>query len=114
MAYLTLNGVAVPCDTRASGEDEPEVVGQDVRAFNGTLLSTQQTSKRSWTVSTPPLTHAQAATVLTQMGEGVVCNGTFNNSVAVTCTVRYKGGRHPKAFNPATSMRVLTLSIREE
>lgn len=114
MAYLTLNGVAVPCDIRASGEDEPEVIGQDVRAFDGTLLSTVQTSKRSWTVSTPPLSHAAAATVLGQTGVGVVCNGTFNNSVAVTCTVRYKGGRHPKSFNPATSLRVITLSIREE
>ena len=114
MAYLTLNGFAVPCDTRASGEDEPEVIGQDVRVFAGGLRSTVQVEKRSWTVSTPPISHATAASILAQTGVGVVCNGTFNNSVAVTCTVRYKGGRHPKSFNPATSLRVLTLNLREE
>lgn len=114
MAYLTLNGVAIPCDVRASGEDEPEVVGQDVRAFDGTLLSTVQYEKRSWTVSTPPVSIATMAMVVAQTGAGVVCNGTFNNSVAVTCTVRRKGGRHPKALNPATSLRVVTLTLREE
>ena len=114
MSYLTLNGFAVPCDTKSSGEDEPEVIGEDVRAHDGTLLSTVHASKRSWTVTTPPISHATAASILAQTGNGVVCNGTFNNSVAVTCTVRSKGGRHPKSFNPATSLRVLTLSIREE
>jgi len=113
MAYLTLDGVAVPCDTRASGEDDPETVGQDVRTFAGGLRSTERINKRQWTVTTPALSEAAAATIIAECGTGVVCNGFFNNNVAVTCTVRRKGGRHGKATT-TTRTRVLVLVLREE
>jgi hypothetical protein len=112
VAYLVVSGTTIPVDTSQAIRDPDEIGGEDVRAFDGTLLSTVHWAKKSATVTTPPLSAAQQTTVLALMGTSKTVTGDIFGG-SVTCTVRCQNGPYRKSWS-ATVKRRLTLTIREE
>jgi hypothetical protein len=51
---LTLNDIPIPVAADSFGEDAPQVIGEDVRAFDGSLRSTEIAVKRVWRGRTTP------------------------------------------------------------
>ena len=113
MAFLTINGFNVAIDVTQAVRDEDEVGGQDVRAFAGNLRSTVQWQKKSATVTTPPLTAVQQATVLGLCGTGKTVTGDIFGAGGTTCTVRCLNGPYRHSWGNSVKRR-LTLKIREE
>lgn len=61
MAILVVGGVTV---TVAVGQREPPtVIGDSGRALDGTMLSTVRARKKRWSVTTSPMSQADAATL---------------------------------------------------
>jgi hypothetical protein len=60
-------------------EPEPFMVGEWVRAFNGTARSTERGLARSWKISTPPIDAAEYATL-----KGIIALGTCTMSGTIT------------------------------
>lgn len=59
MAFLTIDGTPVDVD-RENADLQFDLVGERVRAFDGTMRSTQRAVKRRWHVITAPIPAAQA------------------------------------------------------
>jgi hypothetical protein len=113
MAFLTINGFNVPVDVTQATRNEDEIGGEDVRAYDGTLLSTVRWSKKSATVTTPPLTAAQQATYLALVGNGKTVTGDIFGAGGTTCTVRCLNGPYRHSWGNTTKRR-LTFTIRQE
>lgn len=125
--FLTIEGHAIPVAADGASEREPEVVGDPgVRAFDGTFRSTARALKRQWTFTTPPLTHADAATIrgyAPAPGVPLTCAGGFLDGPAggassVECSVSIGESPYRPDFTgyPATALgfqRVLTITLRE-
>lgn len=59
MAFVTLNGLYVPIEADSVTVDR-QLIGEKERAFDGTMLEDRRAFKRTWTLSTCPLTCAEA------------------------------------------------------
>lgn len=111
--FLAFNGVPVPkVNTDSGGREADEVGGSTERTEAGGLRSTEQWRKGNWTYTAGPLSFAEAAPVLAQLGMGVVCTGTFNNGVAVTCHVQCVNRPQRKSWAGEVKQR-LTFKLRE-
>lgn len=113
MAFLTINGFSVPIDVTQATRNEDEIGGEDVRAYDGTLLSTVHWSKKSATVTTPPLSASQQTTYLALVGRGKTVTGDIFGAGGTTCTVRCLNGPYRHSWGNTTKRR-LTFTIREE
>jgi hypothetical protein len=113
MSFLTINGFNVVIDSSQATRNEDEIGGQDVRAFDGTLLSTQRWAKKSATVTTPPLSAAEQTTVLALVGTGKTVTGDIFGAGGTTCTVRCLNGPYRRSWGNTVKRR-LTLTIRQE
>ena len=113
MALLTINGFNVPVDVTQATRNEDEIGGQDIRAFAGNLRSTVQWSRKSATITTPPLTAAQQTTYLALVGTGKTVTGDIFGAGGTTCTVRCLNGAYRHSWGNTTKRR-LTFTIREE
>jgi hypothetical protein len=77
MPFLTINGSAVPV-ARDSAQMQTEPIGDQARAFDGTLRSTRRGIKRRWQVTTAPLPADASATLqalLASFEAPLVCTG---------------------------------------
>lgn len=87
MAFLTVAGTTVPVSP--SGCDTKVVTIGDVatRAFDGTMRSTERTTKREWSITTAPMTSTLADALVTALGTGaaISANGDVVNNVATSC-----------------------------
>lgn len=114
MAFLTVNSTFnVPIDIAQATREEDEAGGQDVRAFAGNLRSTVRWTKKVATVTTPPLTATQQATILGLCGTGKAVTGDIFGAGGTTCTIRCLNGPYRHSWGNTTKRR-LTLKIREE
>lgn len=113
MSFLTVNGFTVPIDVTQATRNEDEIGGEDVRAYDGTLLSTVHWARKSATVTTPPLSAAQQATYLALVGNGKTVTGDIFGAGGTTCTVRCLNGAYRHSWGNTTKRR-LTFTIREE
>lgn len=117
MAFLTVGAVTVDVLTENASQPESDVIGASVRTFNGALRSTRRATKRKWSFTTKRMTWAEEATLLAAIGSPdggafVSCNGTFNNSVAVTCQVTVTAREYFKRTTTVQPRR-LTLQLLE-
>lgn len=89
MPFITIAGTTYQALLDEPDEQQPEDIGGRRRRFNGNLAIGVRAQARMWQVPLAPLTLAayDALLAATALGAKVVCNGDFNNNVAVTCTV---------------------------
>lgn len=69
MAWVTIDGTEVYVNAEGVVREEPLVIGEEVPAFDGTLLSTVRGIKHRWTIPTHALTTAEAAVVEAACGD---------------------------------------------
>lgn len=86
MAYLVVGGVTVEVAAGASSRAVVEI-GDRARAFDGTLRSTVRSRKKAWSITTVPMTKANADTLETAL------NGTL--PVAVSGDTTGSVNTHP-------------------
>lgn len=80
MPYHVVGGVTVSV---AASSESVEEVGDRGRAFDGTLRSTIRARKKEWTISTVPMTQADATTLETALNGTlpVACSGDLTGTV---------------------------------
>lgn len=60
MPFLNIDGWEIDCKINAVSENNIEIGGEKIRAFDGTLLSTKQADKREWSFEIPFTAQAKA------------------------------------------------------
>lgn len=124
LAFLLWAGTAIPVDATTFEEREPDLLGTEDRADDGSLRSSVRGQKRAWAFSTPPLAwdDAEAVRALAPLGSFVACGGAFLvgpvslASTTVLCSVRITGVpyRDDRSAPAAPSFkRVLVVLMRE-
>lgn len=124
LAFLTWASQAIPVDGSTFSEKEPEWLGTEDRADDGSLRSSVRGKKRVWGGATPPLAWDDAETVLALAPPGtfVACGGAFLvgpvslAATTVLCSVRvteipYRDDRSAPAA--PSFKRVLAFTMRE-
>lgn len=99
MPFLTVAGVTYQVVTTENPtEQQPEDVGGRNRNWVGALFVQMQAQPRTWSFVLAPISPAAYDTLkaATAMAAFVMCNGDFNNNVAVQCTVDVSEGRYYK------------------
>lgn len=115
MAFVVINALNVPVDENGARREEDEVIGgTEQRMIDGTLRSTADQIKRSWSFTTPFLSVAESDTLMAGVLPGVkyVCSGDGLPAGGVTCVVR-RVGQSPYEREGVTYAIAHTFRLRE-
>ena len=87
MAFLTVAGTTVPVAPTGCTTKIITIGDVGTRAFDGTMRSTERTTKREWSITTTPMTPSAADAIVTALGTGaaITVNGDIVNNVATSC-----------------------------
>lgn len=115
MAFLSVAGVTVHV-ARNQATETVERIGSSSRAYAGNLRSTVRAEKRTWKVTTTPMTAAACATLRAAIALAVqvTCTGDMLPA-SVTCEVEITDAPYV-AGNPVDGLhfrRALVLTLRE-
>jgi hypothetical protein len=116
MAFLTIDGDAYEVVTDGAAEGEDERMGQEVRAFDGTLRSTLRTPKRVWQFTLSPLTETAYQALRTAVGAGnqLACAGDALPTGGVTCSATITGAPYLQDASQTTDfLREPSVKLRE-
>lgn len=108
MAFLTIAGITIEVQTDGASRAEGDVVGERVRAFDGTMRSTVRAEKAEWQFTTGPMTAADVATLRAAIAldTPVTCAGDALPS-STTCQVRVTGEQFLQDASQASDFSLL-------
>ena len=87
MAFLTVAGTTVPVALTGCSTKIVTIGDVGTRAFDGTMRSTERTTKREWSITTAPMSPSLADALIAALGTGaaISVNGDMVNNVATSC-----------------------------
>lgn len=114
MAFLTLNGTPFRVQTSGASENEPTLVGESVRAFDGSYRSGIRAAKRTWTFTIASMPVADLNTLKTLIGleATLTASGEFVGGASVSVVARL--GTVPYIPSGTDVRRVPTLTLIEK
>jgi hypothetical protein len=123
MAFLTLGGTTyqVIDDGNVGENPTAHVIGQEDRAFDGTLRSTVRGEKREWgpfrllDSGGDYMTEAEYQTLRAAVAGGafLTCSGDALNGASVSCRVRITTAAYERQRPPNAARRIPTVTLVE-
>lgn len=115
MAFLTLGGTDLEVQHQGAGSGDPTYIGEQTRAFDGSLRTGVRGKKRSWSFTLIPMTHTAANAVRTLVGNDAAVNLT--GDVVGGATIAVTGRVGSASFIPDGTasgfLEVLALALLE-
>lgn len=112
MPFLTIAGITVPVSSQGASQGATEVVGNESRAYAGSLRTTVRAEKRAWQFTTKTMSAADAAALVAAVAGGVyvaVAGDAIGSSISCRVTVTSA----PFVQVAGGFRRTLALAVRE-
>jgi hypothetical protein len=114
MAFLTLDGTDIRVQTSGAVENEPTLIGESARAFDGSYRSGVRAAKRTWTFTLASGLVADLAAIKTLIGleDTLTATGEFIGGETIDVIARL--GPVPYSPDGVTVRRAATLTVIEK